>query len=86
MTRIWSEGEPIRMETDGENRPVRFLWCGRRHQIQQIVQRWQVDSDWWSSEGRVWRDYVAAITTDGVLLVLYYDHLGAEWRLAKIYD
>jgi hypothetical protein len=86
MTRIWSEGAVIRMETDGENRLLRFLWCGRWHGLQQVVQRWQVDSDWWSSEGRVWRDYVAAITTDGLLFVAYYDHLSAEWRLAKIYD
>jgi hypothetical protein len=90
MTRIWSEGEAIRVETrtesDGADYPVRFRWRGRWHRIERIVQRWQVDSDWWSSEGRVWRDYLAAITADGVLLVLYYDHPQSEWRLAKVYD
>ena len=85
MTRIWSEGESIRVESDRAGLPVRFFWHGRR-QVQQIVQRWQVDSDWWLSEGRVWRDYFAAITTDGLLIVFYYDHLRSEWRLARIYD
>jgi hypothetical protein len=91
MTHLWSEGEPIRMEeeTTGsgeEARPVRFLWGGRWRVIRQIVQRWQVDSDWWSSDGRVWRDYMAAITNDGLLVVVYFDHLTSEWRLAKLYD
>lgn len=74
------------MESDGAGLPVRFFWHGRRRQVQHIVQRWQLDSDWWLSEGRVWRDHFAAITSDGLLFVAYYDHLTAEWRLAKIYD
>ena len=86
MTRIWEEGEIIRMETDSAGRPLRFLWCGHWRRLQQIIQRWQVDSDWWSSEGRVWRDYMAAISTDGILFVVYYDYLSADWRLARIYD
>ena len=54
--------------------------------LQQIQQRWQVDSDWWSEEGRIWRDYFAAITTSGLFCVLYFDLLEQGWYMAKIYD
>ena len=35
---------------------------------------------------RVWRDYLAVVTTDGLLCVLYYDMLDEGWYLAKLYD
>jgi hypothetical protein len=74
------------MESDAEGCPLRFFWQGRRHQVQQVVQRWQVDSDWWSPEGRIWRDYSAVVTGDGLLCVIFYDHLLHEWRLTRVYD
>lgn len=86
MTRLWVEGEPIQMETDSEGRPVRFRWRGRLYRLQRVQQRWQVDSDWWSAEGRIWRDYWAVTTFEGLLCVIYYDHLTAAWRIAREYD
>lgn len=86
MTRLWAEGEPVRMEMDSEGRPVRFRWREQLYRLQRVQQRWQVDSDWWSAEGRVWRDYWAVITIEGLLCVLYYDHLTSEWRMTRAYD
>ncbi|MCB0074137.1 MAG: hypothetical protein KDE20_21880 [Caldilineaceae bacterium] len=86
MTRLWPQGQPIDVATDSHGRPVRFDWQGRSHRLKQVQQRWQVDTDWWSEEGRVWRDYQAVITTDGLLCVLYLDLLEQRWYLAKLYD
>ena len=74
------------MVTDKRGQPFRFAWQGRSHRLQQVQQRWQVDSDWWSEEGRIWREYLAVITTGGLLCVIYFDFLEQGWYLAKIYD
>ena len=86
MTRLWPDGEPVSVEVDGHGRPLRFTWQERRYQLQQIQQRWRVDSEWWSDEGRIWRDYLAVTTTQGMLCVLYQDLLSREWFLTKLYD
>jgi len=86
MTRLWPAGETIEVETDAEEEPVRFVWHARPHALQQIRQHWQIDTDWWSENGRVHRDYYAVTTTDGLFCVLYHDRLEQTWRLAKVYD
>jgi hypothetical protein len=86
MTRLWAEGESLQVETDSQGNPVRFVWRGRRHRLQRIQQRWQVDSDWWSAEGRVWRDYWAVVTFDGLLCVIYQNLQDRAWYMAKEYD
>ena len=86
MTRLWSEGELIRIETDSQGRPVRFFWHERLHRLRHIEQRWQVDTDWWDAEGRVYRDYYAVTTLDGLLCVFYLDHVTEAWYLGRIYD
>ena len=86
MTRLWPAGEPIEVNTDDEGRPVGFAWQGQSSRLHQIQQHWQVDNDWWSEEGRVWRDYLAVTTTTGLLCVIYRDLLGEGWWLAKVYD
>lgn len=86
MTRLWPAGQRIDVTVSARGQPVRFTWCDRTYKVHRIQQRWQVDSDWWSEEGRVWRDYLALLTTEGLLCVIYYDLLDQEWRLSKIYD
>jgi len=86
MSRLWPEGEPIQMQTDADGRPLRFVWRERPYRLAQIQQRWQVDADWWREAGRIWRDYVAVTTTDGLLCVLYQDLLTENWFLSKLYD
>ena len=86
MSRLWPEGEPIRMQVDGEGRPVIFYWQGRRHRLARIHQRWQIDTDWWRAEGRIWRAYFAVTTVTGIFCVIFQDLLLDKWFLAKIYD
>ena len=86
MSRLWPQGQPINMQTDDGGRPLRFSWQNRVHSLLQIQQHWQVDTDWWSDEGRLWRDYLAVTTTNGLLCVVYRDLLSGEWYLSKVYD
>lgn len=86
MTRLWSSGREITVETDAHGHVRSFTWQGRKWKIHQVYQRWQVDSDWWSAEGHAQREYLALTTTDGLLCVLYQDLLDERWYLAKMYD
>lgn len=75
MTRIFETNNTIQMEFDSEGRPVRFHWHRRLHRFLKVVQTWSVDTDWWTAEGRVHRDYFAVITMEDLFCVLYHDHL-----------
>jgi hypothetical protein len=86
MSRLWPEGEPISVQIDDRGRPLRFTWRNRTYRLAQIQQHWQVDADWWSDDGRIWREYLAVITVNGLLCVLYQDLLAEEWFLSKLYD
>ncbi len=86
MTRLWSEGHPIHVYVSFDGQPRRFTWHNHTYRIVEIQQQWQVDTDWWDEAGRVWRDYVAVVTKEGLLCVLYQDLLSDQWYLSKVYD
>jgi hypothetical protein len=86
MTQLWPAGQLITVAVDSSGTPVHFVWQEQRHAIGQIVQRWEIDLEWWRTEGRVWRDYLALITGDNLFCVIYYDRLRDEWRLMRLYD
>ncbi len=86
MTRLWTGGQGIAVERDARGNLISFTWEGRTYPIQTIQERWQADTDWWSAEGRVYREYLTVTTTNGLLCVLYLDFLDEQWYLAKIYD
>lgn len=85
MTHLWSEGEPITVEVNSQGQPVRFTWQGRQHQLKYIIEHWQIDVDWWSEHGRIWRSYMT-ITAGSLLCVIYQDLVTHEWRLVRVYD
>jgi hypothetical protein len=86
MTRLWTQGNDISVQTDTHGNISAFRWQGRAHAIQQIWQCWQVDGDWWSEAGAVSRVYYALTTRESLLCVIYYDRLQESWRLARVYD
>ena len=86
MTRLWTNAEKIEVELNESGWPARFTWQGQAHPVQQIRQRWQVDGDWWSEAGHVWREYMALTTADGLLCVIYFDLLDQSWYLSRVYD
>ncbi|MCA9873162.1 MAG: hypothetical protein KC441_05890 [Anaerolineales bacterium] len=91
MTRFWPEGLPILVAADAQERPYRFTWQGRSHQVVYIAQQWRVDTGWWRSggdngDGRVWRAYYKLTTDTGLLLILFQDLSSGEWFLQRLYD
>ena len=86
MTRLWIQGMLVRVEQDPRGCVRAFTWNGETHPVVKVVQRWQVDSDWWTEQGRVHRDYQALTTTDGLLCVLYFDFQDERWYVSKLYD
>jgi hypothetical protein len=86
MTQLWPAGQLIDVVVDDNGMPTQFVWQEQPHRIHRIVQRWQIDTEWWRAEGRIWRDYLALITGDNLLCVIYYDRLCKEWRLTRLYD
>jgi hypothetical protein len=86
MTRLWADGMLVSVEQDWPGQVLPFEWNGRRHAVDKIRQRWQVDADWWTEQGRVHRDYYAVTTTDGLLCVLYFDFQDEQWYVSKLYD
>jgi hypothetical protein len=86
MTQLWPTGQPITMTVDNDGAPIHFVWQEQRHLVHQVIQRWELDLEWWRMEGRIWRDYLALITADNLLCVIYYDRLGEQWLLVRVYD
>jgi hypothetical protein len=75
----------VQVEKNPRGQIDSFAWNDRTHTVEKVWQRWQVDSDWWTEQGRVHRDY-HAVTTDGFLCVLYFDFQDEQWYLSKLYD
>jgi hypothetical protein len=87
MTRLWVDGFPLQVQTNSRDQPAIFQLNGRRYVVEQVVQQWEVDTDWWTEQGRVWRRHYAVTTRgDGLFCVISYDVLKDEWRLERVYD
>lgn len=86
MSRLFGEDETIQPRLDQLGRPSSFTCASGIHTINHVIQRWEIDTEWWSELGRVNREYFAVTTREGMLCVLYFDHLNEEWHLEKVYD
>jgi hypothetical protein len=86
MTRLWTAGNGIEVTKDAHGRLLTLTWQGRTHTVYAVRQHWQVDTDWWSDEGRVRRECFALTTRDGLLCVIYLDLEDEQWYQAKLYD
>lgn len=84
LSQFWPAGAPIAVATDHRGRPVALRWGGVTRRVAARLARWRLDLRWWDRPVR--RDYVALITHDGLLLVLFYDRLGDAWYLQRLYD
>lgn len=86
MTHTWLTNEHLTVEIGATGKPVTLRWRGRLHRVQQIVQSWEISTDWWESDGEIERTYHALITHAGLLCVVYRDDASGNWFLAKTYD
>ncbi len=87
MTRLWADELLVQVQLDRRRLPAVLQLNGRRYFIARVVQQWEVDTDWWSTEGRAWRRHYAVLTRDaGPFCVVSYDVLADQWHLERIYD
>lgn len=86
MTRLWLEGIPLQVTCNAQGNPTRFRWQGQTHRIEHIWRRWEVDVDWWSEEGRIWREYLILSTQDNLLCEIYQDLTRKEWYFVRFYN
>jgi len=84
MTRLWSEGQPITIQSKKGEGPETFLWQGQKHHVEEITRRWRVDMGWWRE--RIWRTCFKLITDTGLLVIVYQDLNDDQWYLHRMYD
>jgi hypothetical protein len=85
VTRLWSQGEEIEVEINANGQPRRFLWAGEWRIVDQIANRWRVQSTWWQRDAAAHRDYYK-LTTAGLLCVIFRDLPAGPWFLGRLYD
>ena len=86
MTRLWPDGEAITVNLNKQGALAQFTWQGQVHRVQRVWRHWQIDTEWWSEEGRVWREAFMVTTADGLFCILYQDLQKHEWLLQRLYD
>ncbi len=79
-------GEKITVTLNQSENPISLTWQGRKYTIEHVHQRQEVDLGWWSDEGRTHRNLFTVTTTDGMLCVIYFDHLDEQWYIEKVHD
>lgn len=85
MTLTWMDGEPIVVTLDAAGKPMHFIWEEQRHVVHQVVQRWELETEWWRPDP-IRRLYLAVFTDRKMLCVICHDLLRGEWRLIRLYD
>lgn len=84
MTRLWPQGTAIQVTAGADQRPLRFVWQGRVHEVEGITREWRVHVDWWRAAA--WRAYYKLTTTSGLLVIIYRDLGSGEWYLQRVFD
>ena len=62
--------------------PAAFLWHRRRWRIDRVLQRWSIDTGWWSDELHVDRRYLRVVA-EGRVFDLFYDRRQRRWLLER---
>jgi len=74
----------LSVRVDAGGLPIDFIWQKRCHPVTEIVNRWRLHDRWWYRS--VARDYYKVTTTDGWLVVLYFDWSERTWYLERLQD
>lgn len=74
----------VSAQIDAQGKLVAFTWQKRRHRVAEIINCWRIYDRWWYRS--VARDYFKLTTTDGWLVVLYFDWSDHAWYLERLQD
>ena len=77
--RALNRPRPLRVEADGDGRPVAVhLPIGRRYAVEAVLERWRIDDEWWRQRP-VSRLYCRLALADGRVVTVYRDLLSGRW-------
>jgi hypothetical protein len=62
--------------------PRAFQWRDRRWRVERVLQRWSIDTGWWSDEVRVDRRYLRVVA-EGRVFDLFFDRSQRRWFLER---
>jgi hypothetical protein len=75
--RALNQPKPIHGRVDHRGRPVALEIGGRLRHVEQIVDRWRIDDEWWRKE--ICRMYWQVVLEDGQPLVVVQDMITGGW-------
>ena len=80
--------EPIRVWGDTGEKPQAFVWRGRLYRVQQVIQFWTVNNDWWQKkpEHRQYSLVEASGNFGAGVFELYFEAIKKQWFLSKVMD
>jgi hypothetical protein len=84
MTRLWNEAVKVSVKTNEQGQPLIFEWNGAQHPIEECLNEWRVDTQWWRQHR--WREHFKVTTTTGLLLILSHNLVDDQWYLQRLYD
>lgn len=70
---------PLRVRVGNGGRPLFLHLNGRARKVQQILEIWQVDDEWWRNP--ISRRYARLVLEDGRIVTVYRDLLRRRWYL-----
>jgi len=70
---------PLRVREGGGGRPRLLYLKGGVRKVQQILDIWQVDDEWWRDP--ISRRYARLVLEDGRIVTVYRDLLTRRWYL-----
>jgi hypothetical protein len=69
---------PVRIDTNAEGEPVAFYSPLRRYEVEEIVERWRIDDDWWR-EQPISRLYFRLLLEGGAIVDVFHDLVSGRW-------
>jgi hypothetical protein len=84
MSKIYDE--PIAVQMEAHNEPVKFIWRGRRYAIKECLATWRERHSWWRRRGEINRMFVRVETDRGGMYDLCFDISERRWRLYRVWD
>jgi hypothetical protein len=82
MSRLLDPEPPIQVQGNIKQGITHITW-GRTEPVQEIVNRWRVDDDWWRVP--ISRTYLW-VRTPRALLEIFHDDITGQWFLQRIID
>ncbi len=63
---------PIAVQEDADHAPTAVTLIGRAHPVESVMDRWQIDDEWWRDEV-ISRMYYQLVVDNGRVVIVYRD-------------